>query len=168
MADLTQNPPKPAPPRKKVPKPPVLGVVDVVGAGDTYLVADFLPPELEDGVFEKLQAEVNWQSMYHRGACVLQCFFMCCWLIHESRRRCTATCSCRGRGSGGREVCPHSPGRPLNWRRSLRVTCFQLPNIPPPGRPLAGPRAILRDSGNDPRPCRKGGLMCLAVSGVHR
>ncbi len=74
MADLAQDPRKPAQRRKKVPKPPVLGVGDVVGAGDTYLVDDFLPPEFEDGVFEKLQAEVNWQSMYHRGACGLQFF----------------------------------------------------------------------------------------------
>lgn len=71
MADLSQNPPNPAPVSRKVPKSPILGVGDVLGAGDTYLVADFLPPELEDGVFEKLQAEVKWQNMYHRGACGL-------------------------------------------------------------------------------------------------
>jgi len=67
MADLAQNPPSPAPARSKVLKPPILGVGDVLGAGDTYLVADFLSPELADGVFEKLQAEVKWQNMYHRG-----------------------------------------------------------------------------------------------------
>ncbi|KJA16059.1 hypothetical protein HYPSUDRAFT_47805 [Hypholoma sublateritium FD-334 SS-4] len=67
MADLSQNLPNPVPAKKKVYKPPILGVGDVLGAGDTYLVADFLPPEQADGVFEKLQAEVKWQNMYHRG-----------------------------------------------------------------------------------------------------
>ncbi|KAF8966768.1 hypothetical protein BDZ97DRAFT_600839 [Flammula alnicola] len=53
--------------RRKIPRAPVLGVGDVLGAGDSYLVTDFLPPELADVAFEKMQAEVKWQTMHHRG-----------------------------------------------------------------------------------------------------
>ncbi|PPQ69001.1 hypothetical protein CVT26_001935 [Gymnopilus dilepis] len=53
--------------RNRVPKTPVLGVGDELGAGDSYLVTDLLPPELADVAFERLKTEVKWQTMFHRG-----------------------------------------------------------------------------------------------------
>lgn len=46
---------------------PILGVGDSLGAGDSYLVADVLPQDLADGVFEKMRTEVKWNVMHHRG-----------------------------------------------------------------------------------------------------
>lgn len=48
-------------------KPQELGVGDVLGAGDSYLVADVLPPDLSDIAFAKLKEEVKWNTMFHRG-----------------------------------------------------------------------------------------------------
>jgi len=56
-------------PRASEPGGPTLGVGDVLGAGDSYLVADVLPEKLGKVAFEKLKAEVKWDTMYHRGAC---------------------------------------------------------------------------------------------------
>lgn len=53
--------------RQKPNTVPELGVGDVLGAGDSYLVADLLPNELAEDAFNKLRAEVQWQTMYHRG-----------------------------------------------------------------------------------------------------
>ena len=53
--------------RNRVPKTPVLGVGDELGAGDSYLVTDLLPPELAEVAFERLKTEVKWQTMFHRG-----------------------------------------------------------------------------------------------------
>jgi len=53
--------------RQRTPRAPVLGVGDSLGAGDSYLVADMLPPDLVDVVFGRLKTEVQWQTMYHRG-----------------------------------------------------------------------------------------------------
>ncbi|KAF9478770.1 hypothetical protein BDN70DRAFT_906563 [Pholiota conissans] len=60
MAESTQKRTKPI-------KTPVLGVGDDIGSGDSYLVTDFFPASLADDVFEKLQKEVKWQTMHHRG-----------------------------------------------------------------------------------------------------
>jgi len=38
-----------------------------LGAGDSYLVTDLLPPDIADVAFERLKTEVQWQNMYHRG-----------------------------------------------------------------------------------------------------
>jgi len=46
---------------------PVLGVGDRIGEGDTYLVANVLPPELAEVAFEDLMKEVAWNVMHHRG-----------------------------------------------------------------------------------------------------
>ncbi|KAF8152202.1 hypothetical protein B0H34DRAFT_663529 [Crassisporium funariophilum] len=46
---------------------PVLGVGDLLGAGDSYLVTDMLPPDLAEVAFEKMKTEVRWQTMHHRG-----------------------------------------------------------------------------------------------------
>ncbi|KAJ3508148.1 hypothetical protein NLJ89_g5915 [Agrocybe chaxingu] len=54
-------------PRQRPPRTPILGVGDVLGAGDSYLVTDILPPKLAEVAFEKLKTEVKWQTMYHRG-----------------------------------------------------------------------------------------------------
>lgn len=48
-------------------KTPVLGVGDVLGAGDSYLVTDMLPVDLAESAFERLKKEVKWQTMQHRG-----------------------------------------------------------------------------------------------------
>jgi hypothetical protein len=48
-------------------KPPELGVGDILGAGDSYLVADVLSPDLSDVAFERLKEEVKWSTMFHRG-----------------------------------------------------------------------------------------------------
>jgi hypothetical protein len=38
-----------------------------LGAGDSYLVLDVLPDELADVAFQKLEEEVSWDIMHHRG-----------------------------------------------------------------------------------------------------
>lgn len=53
--------------RKWKPRTPVLGVGDSLGAGDSYLVTDLLPPDVADVAFGRLKTEVQWQNMYHRG-----------------------------------------------------------------------------------------------------
>ncbi|KDR72853.1 hypothetical protein GALMADRAFT_73004 [Galerina marginata CBS 339.88] len=53
--------------RTKVPRASVLGVGDALGAGDSYLVTNMLPPELANVAFEKMKTEVKWQTMHHRG-----------------------------------------------------------------------------------------------------
>lgn len=52
---------------KRARRAPVLGVGDSLGAGDSYLITDLLPPDLADVAFGRLKAEVQWQTMYHRG-----------------------------------------------------------------------------------------------------
>ena len=51
--------------RKKVLK--TLGPGDVLDEGDTELVLDFLPDDLANTAFERMRAEVKWQTMFHRG-----------------------------------------------------------------------------------------------------
>lgn len=46
---------------------PYLGVGDVLGTGDSYLVGGVLPNELADAAFEKMKTEVKWGMMHHRG-----------------------------------------------------------------------------------------------------
>ncbi|KAI0260338.1 hypothetical protein BC834DRAFT_957645 [Gloeopeniophorella convolvens] len=46
---------------------PILGVGDSIGEGDTYLLESILPQELAEVAFERLQSEVAWNTMYHRG-----------------------------------------------------------------------------------------------------
>jgi hypothetical protein len=38
-----------------------------LSTGDSYLVPNILPPELADGIFERLREEVSWNIMKHRG-----------------------------------------------------------------------------------------------------
>lgn len=45
----------------------LLGVGDLLGAGDSYLVEDMLPGELAGVSFESMREEVMWNTMYHRG-----------------------------------------------------------------------------------------------------
>ncbi|KAF4622300.1 hypothetical protein D9613_009202 [Agrocybe pediades] len=54
---------------KQAPMAPLSGVADVqaLGAGDSYLVANLLPPELADVAFSRIKEEVNWMTMYHRA-----------------------------------------------------------------------------------------------------
>ncbi|KAI0029084.1 hypothetical protein K488DRAFT_57192 [Vararia minispora EC-137] len=40
---------------------------DALGAGDTLLHTDLLPPDLADGVFTRVKEEVAWNVMHHRG-----------------------------------------------------------------------------------------------------
>ncbi|KAI9763692.1 MAG: hypothetical protein M1840_009165 [Geoglossum simile] len=47
--------------------PPVLGPNDVIGEGDSRIVLDILPPELEGAAFDRLKEEVQWRTMQHRG-----------------------------------------------------------------------------------------------------
>lgn len=54
-------------PRASEPGGPTLRVGDAIGAGDSYLVADLLPEDVAGVAFEKLKAEVKWDTMYHRG-----------------------------------------------------------------------------------------------------
>ncbi|TLD20777.1 hypothetical protein PspLS_08661 [Pyricularia sp. CBS 133598] len=35
--------------------------------GDTTIIPDLLPPALEDGIFDKLRAEISWLRMSHQG-----------------------------------------------------------------------------------------------------
>ncbi|CAG7854776.1 SubName: Full=Uncharacterized protein {ECO:0000313/EMBL:CCA66317.1} [Serendipita indica DSM 11827] len=42
---------------------------EALGAGDSFLTLDVLPPELEDA-FENLKKEVRWQTMFHHGGAV--------------------------------------------------------------------------------------------------
>ncbi|EIW52558.1 uncharacterized protein TRAVEDRAFT_174644 [Trametes versicolor FP-101664 SS1] len=44
-----------------------LGPGDSIGEGDTYVLYDFLPPELADTALENLLKEVQWNKMSHRG-----------------------------------------------------------------------------------------------------
>ena len=37
------------------------------GEGDTYLVKCLLPDEAANEAFERIQKEVQWQTMYHHG-----------------------------------------------------------------------------------------------------
>lgn len=61
-------------PRASEPGGPTLRVGDAIGAGDSYLVADLLPEDVAGVAFEKLKAEVKWDTMYHRGA-----FYLALW-----------------------------------------------------------------------------------------
>jgi len=54
----------------RIPPVPVLGVGDTLGAGDSYLVVNLLPPELAVVAFEKIKNEVAWKTMHHRGELV--------------------------------------------------------------------------------------------------
>ncbi|KAG6810672.1 hypothetical protein H0H92_010820 [Tricholoma furcatifolium] len=62
----TRRQPKPRGPHPPPPGP-ILGVGDAMGAGDTYLVPDFLPQDIIDGAFERMRSEVKWNVMHHRG-----------------------------------------------------------------------------------------------------
>lgn len=53
--------------QRRIPRTPVLGVGDVLGAGDSYLVTNMLPPELAEVAFERMKTEVGWKKMHHRG-----------------------------------------------------------------------------------------------------
>ncbi|KAH8836161.1 hypothetical protein DL96DRAFT_1666611 [Flagelloscypha sp. PMI_526] len=44
-----------------------MGPGDKIGAGDSRLVTDLLPPNVEEEIFEKLVKEVEWNTMFHRG-----------------------------------------------------------------------------------------------------
>lgn len=57
--------------QRRTPRTPVLGVGDVLGAGDSYLVTNMLPPELADVAFERMKTEVGWKTMHHRGEAAL-------------------------------------------------------------------------------------------------
>ena len=57
----------PAGQRTQNKKAPELGPGDVLEAGDSYLVANVLNPELANVAFQKLKKEVKWCTMLHRG-----------------------------------------------------------------------------------------------------
>jgi hypothetical protein len=38
-----------------------------LGAGDSYLVTNLLPPDLHAGAFENVRKETEWHVMMHRG-----------------------------------------------------------------------------------------------------
>lgn len=44
-----------------------LGADDVLGAGDSRLVLDVLPPDLAETAFAQMREEVRWDTMFHRG-----------------------------------------------------------------------------------------------------
>ncbi|KAI9861808.1 MAG: hypothetical protein M1824_001919 [Vezdaea acicularis] len=46
---------------------PTLGPEDIIAEGDSRIVYNLLPQPLRDVAFEKLKAEVQWQTMHHRG-----------------------------------------------------------------------------------------------------
>lgn len=52
---------------KRNKKAPELGPGDKLGAGDSHIVTDILPPELAGVAFAKLKEEVKWNTMFHRG-----------------------------------------------------------------------------------------------------
>jgi len=52
--------------QKKI-KDQVLGPGDAMGEGDTSLVLDVLPPDLEAEAMDRLRKEVKWNVMMHRG-----------------------------------------------------------------------------------------------------
>ncbi|CAA7266723.1 unnamed protein product [Cyclocybe aegerita] len=52
-------------PRKRPHRTPILGAGDVLGAGDSYLATDILPPELAEVAFEKLKTEVLDHPVNH-------------------------------------------------------------------------------------------------------
>lgn len=39
------------------------------GAGDSRVVYDLLPPDLEETAYDQLIKQVEWVKMYHRGKC---------------------------------------------------------------------------------------------------
>ncbi|KAJ7046662.1 hypothetical protein C8F04DRAFT_204670 [Mycena alexandri] len=45
----------------------ILGAGDALGAGDSYLTLDVVPPELAERAFESIREEVKWDVMHHRG-----------------------------------------------------------------------------------------------------
>lgn len=53
--------------RERVPKVPILGVGDAIGAGDSYLALDVVPKNVAETAFEKLKEEVQWNTMHHQG-----------------------------------------------------------------------------------------------------
>ena len=50
-----------------------LGPGDTIAEGDSYILCDFLPPELADVAFENLLKEVKWSKMMHRGMLIQSC-----------------------------------------------------------------------------------------------
>lgn len=48
-------------------EPEFLGPGDSIAEGDTYVLYDFLPPELAESAFDNLIKEVKWNNMRHRG-----------------------------------------------------------------------------------------------------
>ena len=52
---------------RSTPPPPPLGPDSKVGEGDSRIVHDILPARLRHGIFERLQDEVRFRPMYHRG-----------------------------------------------------------------------------------------------------
>ncbi|KAL7274262.1 hypothetical protein RUND412_002841 [Rhizina undulata] len=57
----------PVPTKKFDSKAPIVGVGDVIGEGDSYLVHEILSKELAEKAFENTLKEVAWRSMFHRG-----------------------------------------------------------------------------------------------------
>lgn len=45
---------------------------EALGAGDSRIVYDLLPPGAAGNVYEKLTEEVKWVRMMHRGTMILQ------------------------------------------------------------------------------------------------
>ena len=41
---------------------------ETIAEGDSYILYDFLPPDLAENAFENLRKEVKWNTMMHRGA----------------------------------------------------------------------------------------------------
>ncbi|OJA14642.1 hypothetical protein AZE42_02659 [Rhizopogon vesiculosus] len=52
--------------RKQTP-PPIFGMGDKIGEGDSGLMLDVLPLELSDTAFKQMMDEVDWNAMHHRG-----------------------------------------------------------------------------------------------------
>jgi len=51
------------------------------GAGDSRVVYDLLPPDLEETAYDQLIKQVEWVKMYHRGQChfvLLICTYLRC------------------------------------------------------------------------------------------
>jgi hypothetical protein len=74
MATTTNGAPQAFPYRSSKLSVPVLGVGDIIGEGDTYLVENLLPPELAEVAFDNLMKEVAWNVMHHRGPLALILF----------------------------------------------------------------------------------------------
>eukprot|EP01102_Stenamoeba_stenopodia_P002287 TRINITY_DN1208_c0_g1_i1.p1 TRINITY_DN1208_c0_g1~~TRINITY_DN1208_c0_g1_i1.p1 ORF type:complete len:398 (-),score=107.47 TRINITY_DN1208_c0_g1_i1:1479-2672(-) len=49
---------------------PELKKLDDLGAGDSFLLLNVLPPHLESVAFETLKNEIEWNEMYHKGGAV--------------------------------------------------------------------------------------------------